>query len=353
MQFSTTKKQLLEKKFEKALEEYQDAAKNSPDDIRIHIKIAELYLENKYKDKAIDEYRYAANAYTNKKLFQIAIAIYNHILSIDHNLTDVYTTLTQLYLQNGFRGDAVATLEKLAGYYYDKSMKSEAIQVLQHITEIDPANEFFKLKVAQFFETKDHGDNKPAQPIIQKPVESTPAQVETTPAPADNESPAFYDLEAALQHDRSFDLSAEEPITEHQDRVAEDITQENYYDEIFREIKQSFENTPEQKIPDFHFNLGIAHQRLGEFEAAIEEFENALLNDEKTVDSIIQLAQCFRALDRPDRAEEYIKQGLSMNTLSKDDRRRLTREQDGSNGTGKMAGIIGFFKKILQTNKNQ
>jgi tetratricopeptide (TPR) repeat protein len=348
MKFAATKKQLLVKQFEQTLKEYQEAARKSPEDIRSHIKIAELYLDNKYIDKAIEEYRYAANAYANKKLFQIAIAIYNHILSIDYNLTDVYNTLTQLYLQNGFRGDAVATLEKLAGYYYNNGLKSEAMQVLQHITEIDPSNEFFKLKVAQFFEIKDTDSKKPDQPAIPEIKENPPAQNEIIKEQTDTQSSAYYDLEAALQADQSFNFTPGSSSPDNGDQpAAEESIQKNSYNEIFSAIKQNVESEPEQKIPDFHYNLGIAYQHLGQFEEAIEEFENALLNDEKISECYLQLIKCSYALDRSDKAEEYRKQALSIKSLTKDEKRRIAKESGENGETHTKSALVGFVKKIL------
>ncbi len=354
MKFTFSKKPSSDKKFEKTLEEYQAAAKKSPDDLRIHIKIAELYLENKYKDKAIEVYRYAATAYTNKKLFQIAIAIYNHILTIDRNLTEVYLTLTQLYLQNGFRGDAVATLEKLAQRYYERGMKSEAKQILQKITEIDPTNSFFKLKVSQFYETTDLEGNQSVPKVSDATAGTASPGQAIIQTPLKGNSSEFFDLEAALQEDQSFSLPVDEmnggDASEHR---SGDNTQMKPYDQIFKELKENFTNAPEHNCPNFYFNLGKAHQELGEFEEAIEEFEKALQNGEKVADSCVQLAKCCRALNRLEKAEEYIRQGQSYSELTKDEKRRLSNELTYDMQVERKKGLLGFVKKIFYANKNK
>ncbi len=155
MKFSFFKRQSQEKQFQKILEKYHKAAEQNPGDIRVHIKIAELYLENNKKDKAVEEYMIAARAYQDKRLFQIAVAIYKHVISTVPDKVDVYSELADLHLRNGFIGDCVAVLEKLANYYYDNDMRYEATNVLKKISRIDPENKFFKIKVAKFYETKD------------------------------------------------------------------------------------------------------------------------------------------------------------------------------------------------------
>ena len=111
---STTSFVMLHKKFEDTLKKYREAAEQSPGDIRIHIKIAELYLEYGKKDKAVEEYLLAAKGYQDKNLPQIVVAIYNNIISIDPAQVDVYTKLAEIHLRNDFIGDCVAVLEKLA-----------------------------------------------------------------------------------------------------------------------------------------------------------------------------------------------------------------------------------------------
>ena len=53
------------------------------------------------------------------------------------------------------RGDGVAVLEKLANQFCEKDQNYEAVQVLHKIHEIDPNNEFFKIKIQKFYEDKD------------------------------------------------------------------------------------------------------------------------------------------------------------------------------------------------------
>jgi tetratricopeptide (TPR) repeat protein len=327
-----------QKAFDKALAEYLDIAAKNPDDIRIHIKIAELYFKNNNKDKAISEYLYAANTYKGKKLFQIAISIYNHILALDPGQTAVYTTLADIHQKSGFKGDAVATLSKLAVYYHQNGFSNKAAEVLQKILEIDPSNEQFKQKVARFYESagirpdKESAGAETQQPVS-KPLEEKPSSV-------------FFDLEAALESDSSIHVSA--PAEQDSDAPA----QQQPYDDIFTQIKTEAEAAPDEAAPDLHYELGMAQQRLGALEEAMKEFEKAIEHKQKVAHSYLQLAHCCQALNNPEKAEAYINQALALDFLTEDEIKSLRYElKDVRKAKGGKGGLFGFFKK--HTNKEK
>ncbi|MCX5903876.1 MAG: tetratricopeptide repeat protein [Proteobacteria bacterium] len=327
-----------QKAFEKALAEYLDAAAKNPDDIRIHIKIAELYFKKNNKDKAISEYLYAANTYKEKKLFQIAISIYNHILSLDPGQTAVYTTLADIHQKSGFKGDAVATLEKLATYYHQNGFTNKAAEVLKEILEIDPSNEQFRKKVAKFYEsTEIHSAKKPevaeTQQPVTKPLEEKP-------------SSGFFNLEAALESDNSIHLSA--PAEQDSDAPA----QQQPYDDIFTHLKEDAEAAPDEAAPDLYYDLGMAQQLLGEVEEAMKEFEKAIEHNQKIVPSYLQLLQCCRTANNPEKAEAYISQALALDSLTEEEKKSLRAAlKNLRKAKGDKGGLFGFFKKYRNKEK--
>lgn len=302
------------KAFDKALNDYLAAAKNSPEDIRIHIKIAELYLKNNNKDKAVSEYLYAATTYRKKKLFQIAISIYNHILSIDPAQTAIYVTLADIYHKNGFNGDAVATLEKLANYYQQMGLNDKTAEVLNKIIEIDPLNEQFKQKVDKFYAgTESLPENKQETGTTPQPVEDSPAQ-----EPASD----FFDLEAALEGDSSIQLSA--AAENDGDTVADDdAAARQPYNDIFSHIREDAEAAPDEAAPDLYYDLGMAQLRLGAVEEAMKEFEKAIEHNQRIVPSYLQLLQCCRTVNNPEKAEAYTSQALALDSLTEEEKKSL------------------------------
>jgi len=316
------------KAFDKTLNEYLDTAKSSPEDIRIHIKIAELYLKNNNRDQAISEYLFAANAYRGKKLFQIAISIYNHILSIDPGQTAVYLTLADIYHKNGFNGDAAATLEKLANYYQRTGQKDKAAEVLNKIIAIDPANAQFRQKVEKFYA----GTECPAE---KQPEAAAPQP----PEPA----AGFFDLEAALESDSSIHLSSA-AVNADDTATFGDAAGHHPYADIFTHIREDAEEAPDEAAPDVHYDMGMVQQRLGEIEEAVKEFEKAIKHNQRVAQSYLQLARCCRATNNLPQAESYLNQGLALDSLTEDEKKNLRDElQDMLKAKG---GLFGFLKNL-------
>ena len=140
-----------QKKLTNELSEYYRFAEEHPDDIRVHLRIAEVLMKMEKTQKAIEEYIYAAEAYEANNLSQIAAAIYKQILQIDPDQLGVYQTLVDTHLREGFLGDAIAAYEKLASYYYKRGMMDEAIDTLEKMVGLDPDSVYVKKKIASFY----------------------------------------------------------------------------------------------------------------------------------------------------------------------------------------------------------
>lgn len=359
--------------FEKKRDEYLLIAKNNPEDIAIHIKLAELYLKNNEKDKAIGEYLYAAQKYEEKKLYQIAISTYNLIISLDPGKTYIYTTLAEIYTRNGFNGDAVTILEKLANYYHEKNMLPECIETLNKILDIDPQNEIFKLKVKRFIEDKEIMSTEKMASYGSSDTRADQPCENNFQSLIKKASYDFFDLEENLQGDVSFCFGTDPATPEVSSVLFEDNQdQTKPYDEIFNEMKLINEQSAESALPDFYYNLGIAHMQVKQFENAIEDFKKAIACIPKFVlrnipsvikpaDCYIQIVRCCKAIQKPDLAEHYLKMGLIFDTLSYDEDQILLSELDflyKENGNKnlslwnlkrKILSIKGFrlFKKFL------
>ncbi len=132
------------------LNEYYQFAEEHPDDSRVHLRIAEELMKLGKNGKAIEEYMYAAEGYEASNLSQISAAIYKQILQIDPGQINVYQTLADVHLKEGFLGDAIATYERLASYYYNQGMKDEAIKTLEKMVAVDPDSLYIKKKIDIF-----------------------------------------------------------------------------------------------------------------------------------------------------------------------------------------------------------
>ncbi len=328
---SLFKKQNTQNKFQVQLDKLQHVYSQNPGDLRIRVKIAELYMEHGKKDEAIAEYLAAAKAYQEKRLFQIAVAIYNHAIAIDPEQVDIYTELANLHLRNGFIGDGVAVLEKLANQFCEKDQNYEAVQVLHKIHEIDPNNEFFKIKIQKFYEDKDW-----------QLAEQKDGAEESISA-----DPGNFDLQDALTSDN--EVLASEP----EDLGTEDNGQGTTPDDVFSQLKNMISNTEDMDSPQFHFNFGLAYMRCEEFNEAISEFTAAVDGLDNKAECYIKLSECHIALAHYDVANELIGKALKLMNLTERDRLSLIY-QSGLvyKGKGDSQKALKVFQQVYDTDHN-
>ena len=325
------KKQNTQDKFKESLGKLQYVYSQNPGDLRIRVKIAELYMEYGKKQEAIAEYLAAAKAYQEKRLFQIAVAIYNHAISIDPDQVDIYTELANLHLRNGFIGDGVAVLEKLANQFCEKNLNYEAVQVLHKIHEIDPNNEFFKIKIAKFYQDKDW------QLVEQK--DTTEAHISV--------APGDFDLQNALTSDD--DLQLTPPQNLHGEGNGQGTTP----DDVFNQLKNMISNADDMDSPQFHFNFGLAYMRCSEFHEAITEFSAALGGLDNKAECYIKLSECHMALGNYDIANDLIGKALKLMNLTERDRLSLIY-QSGLvyKGKGDPQKALKVFQKVYDADHN-
>lgn len=342
------KKTSPQDRFNEALEKYQRAAEQNPGDIRIRVKIAELYLEHGQRDKAVEEYLVAARGYQEKRLFQIAVAIYTHAVSINPDILSVYSELANLHLRNGFVGDGVAVLEKLAHHYFEKGQRFEATQVLKKIREIDPNNEFFKIKVARFYQNKEITEEDTLREGPQDKWNLVDGQQPDGITTTVGEG--MFDLEAALgEEDITISISAVNPEVDD----AADVEEHMSPDEVFSRLKTMIDENPEQNSPQFHFNLALAYHRCSQYGEAVDEYRAAMQGGGNGVQCSLGIAECNVAMQRFVDAQEILAGALSLPGLSEPDKLELIYTSGVVyRAMGDSESAMKVFKKIYAADRN-
>lgn len=95
------KRALLDGKYKKALELFEELHKNNPTDLRDHVKLAELREKTGDTAGAIKDYIVIANAYAEQGFVVQAIAINKIILRLDSTKTEVKERLKELSSERG------------------------------------------------------------------------------------------------------------------------------------------------------------------------------------------------------------------------------------------------------------
>ncbi|MFC1591794.1 hypothetical protein ACFL43_04665 [Thermodesulfobacteriota bacterium] len=342
MPISFFKSRGSEKKLKKNLEHLRKEIERKPNDIRLRIKRAELYLEHNLQNQAIHEYLIAAKAYQAKRLSQIVLAIYKHIISIDPDRSDAYQILAELYLRDGYIGDAVSVLLTLAERYYRNDRQHDVTKILKRIIDLDPKNKMVRAKVARFYDNKQlpADENLKLGTFDRMKQRMKPRQ----------DKPSSFDLQSALADDLKVTFAAAAIKEQLADQPSIDGL---HPDTVYNKLKALMDEHPTEDTPDFHYNLGTAYLRCRQYEEAVDELLSALYGFDDKAECYMRLAECSLALNRYDAAEGFIGEGLRLASLTDKQKQDLSYQLGliyKAEGDTKRA--MEIFKKVYEADKS-
>ncbi|HEX4461335.1 MAG TPA: tetratricopeptide repeat protein, partial [Polyangia bacterium] len=143
---------LVEKnQFEKAIKEYLKVVAEDDKDVRIWLKIGDLYAKLGKKSEAAETYSKVAQFYSDQGFYLKAVAVYKQILKIEPRLVDVNQKLAELYKQLGLLSDAMQQYEAVAAFYHREGKTREALAALKQIVELDPETVANRIKLAELY----------------------------------------------------------------------------------------------------------------------------------------------------------------------------------------------------------
>ncbi|MCU1282211.1 MAG: repeat-containing protein, partial [bacterium] len=143
---------LVEKgQHEKAIKEYLKVVADDDKDVRIWLKIGDLYAKLGKKPEAAETYAKVAQFYSDQGFYLKAVAVYKQILKIEPRLVDVNHKLAELYKQLGLLSDAMQQYEAVAAFYHREGKTREALAALKQIVELDPETVANRIKLAELY----------------------------------------------------------------------------------------------------------------------------------------------------------------------------------------------------------
>src|SRR5262245_65616800 len=97
---------------DKAIKKYLKIVREDPKDVRVWLKIGDLYAKKGAKPEATETYLKVAKFYSEQGFYLKAVAVYKQILKLDARLVEVNLKLAELYRQLGLISYAVFCLKK-------------------------------------------------------------------------------------------------------------------------------------------------------------------------------------------------------------------------------------------------
>lgn len=280
------------------LEKYLELVKKMPENVKAHLKLAELYQKREERQKVISEYLQAAEMLLQKTYFAQAMAIYKQILKQDPSLDHVHLKIAEIYREMGFLGDAFAQYNILAHRYDRLGEKDKALDVLIQMAELDPRKIALKEKMQRFkqvMKSREGGGGTAGPP-------------EGPPGEGPEKEKGFFDLRAELEAGEALDLKDFKEIS----------TLEKAYgfEDIFEELKKI--SGPSPKDPNFNFNMGVACRELGLIDEAIEQFQIAFERGQSPFEAANFLGLLFEEKGMHNEARQSFEKALLVEGIPKE-----------------------------------
>ncbi len=141
-----------QRRFDKAIAEYQSALKADPQDLSIYKKLGDLYAQTGAVQEAIATYMKLGDLYRADNLAVKAIAIYKMVLNLDPRNMQIYLACADLYAEQGLMGEAKIQYMTVAEHYTRAGETGKALEVFEKIASLDPTNFGVAAKVGEMCE---------------------------------------------------------------------------------------------------------------------------------------------------------------------------------------------------------
>jgi pilus assembly protein FimV len=136
---------------DKAIKEYLKIVREDPKDVRVWLKIGDLYAKKGAKAEATETYLKVAKFYSEQGFYLKAVAVYKQILKLDPRLVEVNLKLAELYRQLGLLSDAMQHFEMVAAFFHREGKTREALATIRQLVDLDPENVATRIKLAELY----------------------------------------------------------------------------------------------------------------------------------------------------------------------------------------------------------
>jgi len=324
---------------EEALKAYQEALSIKPDDRELEERVAELQMQQvrpleekreEVEEKSISEKILDADIFVRYGLIEEAINLLEKLkVEVPQNI-EIHKRLKDLYLEINDKERAISECLILSKLYENKGNLQQKEIVIKEAFEIDPTDpRLIELYSAAVDETSIHEiDEKFISTKIkdftakEKFIDKIEEEIITKKSPSEyadevSEAEFFYRqglLEDALAiYERIYKLNPDDSFIK--ERIEElknslqgkEIVEEGFEEEIepelssevmtiFEEFKKGIAKEISEEDYDTHYNLGIGYKEMGFIDEAIKEFQIAkksAKDSDKKVQALSMLGLCY------------------------------------------------------------
>src|SRR5437764_7402878 len=147
---ANAEKYVQQGKLQNAISEYEKILKNDTKDLTVNNTIGDLYSRIGESDKATECFKSVGDAYASQGFTVKAIAMYKKICKLKPSLESLLK-LAELYTQQGLFNDARAQYLQVAEEFLKAGELENAVRIFQKILEMDPENSQMRVKLAEVY----------------------------------------------------------------------------------------------------------------------------------------------------------------------------------------------------------
>ncbi|MBK9073031.1 MAG: tetratricopeptide repeat protein [Myxococcales bacterium] len=140
---------------DKAIKEYQRLVEEDPTDVRVWLKVGDLYAKRGSKAEAVEAYERSARLYEGQGFSLKAVAVYKQILKLDPALIKINRRLGDLYVQLEMNSEAMQHYEAVSTQLLRDGRGREALEVAKVVVELAPEDIAPRIKLAEQYSKED------------------------------------------------------------------------------------------------------------------------------------------------------------------------------------------------------
>lgn len=126
--------------FDKAIKQYERILQEDAKDVRVLLKVGELYQKKGDDRMAADAFKRVAETYADQGFFLKSVAVYKQVVKLDGDDVRVNERLSGLYQQLGLLSEAMAQLQVIASAHEKAGDGTRLLETLKRMVELDPEN---------------------------------------------------------------------------------------------------------------------------------------------------------------------------------------------------------------------
>jgi len=294
-----------------ALEEYGSLLKGDDVDPNVFNLMGDVYFKKGEEAEGFRHYNEAVRRYAKDSLYSNAIAVCRKMLRLDATHIDAYRLLGDLYLEQGFSGEAVGYLLEYSSKLIEKGDLERAADSLRKIIESAPGRVKVREELAEVYlhlDLKDEARSElfAASEIYEETGDKELAERLRARAEELGGGPAVS----------GGDVTVEGHGSERVEIVHKRIGLAHHVPLKIDEVLSSFQEEVKKAIGEedyqCHYDLGISYIDLGLFDEALAEFGVSRKNPDLALRSIELAGRCFMEKGDVELAIEELDAGLDM-----------------------------------------